>query len=163
MHAKLTSFPVTAESTPPGGGAPAVLEYDVDLVTGGPVKVEVTLAPSLNFTPGHGLRFAVSLDDEVPHVHEVIARAGNDPAWAADSSLRRRPQGESMHDAVALQGHHVLKLWRIDPGVVLERIVIDTGGVRPSYLGPPESAHVRLNPPVTPGTRRKSSPTLSSP
>ena len=30
----------------------------------------------------------------------------------------------------------------ITHGVVLERIVIDAGGVRPSYLGPPENARV---------------------
>jgi hypothetical protein len=31
----------------------------------------------------------------------------------------------------------------VDPGVVLERIVLDHGGVLPSYLGPPESFHVQ--------------------
>jgi hypothetical protein len=29
----------------------------------------------------------------------------------------------------------------IDPGVVLEKIVVDLGGVKPSYLRPPESYH----------------------
>jgi hypothetical protein len=33
----------------------------------------------------------------------------------------------------------VLKYWAIDPGIVLQKIVIDAGGVRTSYLGPPES------------------------
>jgi hypothetical protein len=32
-----------------------------------------------------------------------------------------------------------LKLWTVDPGVVLQKIVIETHDIAQSYLGPPES------------------------
>ena len=45
------------------------------------------------------------------------------------------------HHVLRTDGRHVLRFWAIDPGVVLQRLVVVTGAVRASYLGPPESFH----------------------
>jgi hypothetical protein len=38
-------------------------------------------------------------------------------------------------------GYHTLKIWMVDPTVVMERIVVSHGILRPGYLGPPKSFH----------------------
>ncbi|HWW71691.1 MAG TPA: hypothetical protein VN089_17250, partial [Duganella sp.] len=39
-------------------------------------------------------------------------------------------------------GKHTVKFWALDPGLVLQRVVVDAGGLKPSYLGPQESPYV---------------------
>lgn len=41
-------------------------------------------------------------------------------------------------------GAHTLNLWAVTPGVTFQKVVIDFGGMRPSYLGPPESLRVGM-------------------
>jgi hypothetical protein len=36
-------------------------------------------------------------------------------------------------------GSHTLRIWMVDPGVVIDQIFMDAGGIRQSYLGPPET------------------------
>lgn len=134
----VTAFPVDAPASVLSG-AGARLEYDVVLRSAGEVRVELHVAPTFDFQPGQPLALAVSLDDQVPQPLPLGLRS-TDAGWekaVADSVLKltaRLP--------VAQPGAHVLKIWRVTPAVVLQRIVIDAGGVRPSYLGPPESGRV---------------------
>jgi len=138
----MATFPVTA----PSGNSPQDsprLEYKVYLFSTGAVEVACMIAPTLNFAPGRGLRFAVSLDDEVPKLMTAVPKG-----YFVDNG--NRDWEESVKDSVRIvksthlvetPGYHTLKIWRIDPGVVLQKIVVNTGGVKPSYLGPPESFH----------------------
>ena len=36
------------------------------------------------------------------------------------------------------KGKHTLKFWILDSGVVLQKIIVDLSGLKPSYLHPPE-------------------------
>jgi hypothetical protein len=132
----MTPVRVTAENQTPGGDSPR-LEYRMHLSKSGPVKVQAFVAPTLNFHNDQGLRYAISFDDQPPQI--VNIHAGENlqvwEKWVADNA--NVTVSEHVLDK---PGSHVLKFWMVDPGVVLEKLVIDTGGLKPSYLGPPESA-----------------------
>jgi hypothetical protein len=112
------------------------LEYDVHLFAPGAVKVEATLAPTLKFRPGAGFRYAVSFDDEAPRIVDVHADASEKHWEKIVSDGAARFVSEHTLDR---PGRHTLKFWALDSGLVLQRLVIDAGGLQPSYLGPPES------------------------
>ena len=137
----MTLFPVTAESVTPPQNSPC-LEYRMYLFHPGRLEVEAILAPTLDFVPGRGLRYAVSFDDDPPQIMDVLAQhTQKDWETAVKDSVRTV---RSVH-TLARPGYHTLKFWMVDPGVVLQKLVVDLGGVRPSYLGPPESYHSALD------------------
>jgi hypothetical protein len=112
------------------------LEYGVFVNRAGSVDVQGIFGPSLSTAPGRGLRCAISFDDQAPQVVDIDPKYLS-RAWetAVSDSVRKT----STSFALDKPGYHILKVWMIDPGVVLEKLVLDFGGVRPSYLGPPES------------------------
>lgn len=126
--------PVTATARSIGARS-ARLEYDVYLYSSGNVQVSMDLAPSLDFQSGEGLRIGVSFNDASPQVLRLETWAEQNWSKAVADGVRRLV---SQHH-VERPGAQVLKVWMVTPGVVLQRIVIDAGGVRDSYLGPPQS------------------------
>jgi hypothetical protein len=131
----MTPMPVTMPGQKPSAEGMR-LEYRVYLFGSGPVSVDAYLAPTLRFLPGAGLRCAVSFDDEVPQVINVHA---NETQAVWERSVKDGVRVVTSKHALSRPGPHVLKFWAVDPGLVVEKLVVNTGGVRPSYLGPPES------------------------
>jgi hypothetical protein len=136
---RTTSAPGAPEPLP-GRDAPR-LEYRMFLTGSGDLTVRNTFGATLNFMPGRDLRYAVSFDEDPPQVvtlvpKSFIAQHGN-MQW--ESVVAHNAWHSVSRHVVATPGIHVLKVWMVDPGVVLQRIVVDRGGMRESYLGPPES------------------------
>ena len=69
----MTIFPMTSKSVAPPAASPS-LEYEMYLFHPGKVEVEAILAPSLNFVPGRGLRYAISFDDQPPQIIDALSR-----------------------------------------------------------------------------------------
>jgi hypothetical protein len=133
---------VDAPSGVPESNAPC-LEYRMYLLKGGKVDVDGIFGPTLNFVPGRGLRYAVAFDDEpsvlVTLVPKEYAAGDRNQDWAHTVEDNAR-HSHTVH-ILPKAGFHTLKFRMVDPGVVIEKIVVDCGGLKPSYLGPPESYH----------------------
>jgi hypothetical protein len=138
----MTTFPVTAPSSM-GQKDCACLEYQMYLFDPHTVEVESILSPSLNFVAGRGLSFAASFDDQEAQIESAVPEVYPVGDGAADWERTVRDGVRRVKSTFTLDGtgYHTLKIWRVDPGIVLQKIVVNLGGVKPSYLGPPESPH----------------------
>jgi hypothetical protein len=115
------------------------LEYDVLFSTSGEVTISTLISPTLNIYNNEGLCFAISLDDEHPQIVNIHKGKTNQD-W--QESVRRNIVELKTKHTIEKPGKHILKIWMIDPGIVLQKILINCGGLKPSYLGPPESKNI---------------------
>jgi hypothetical protein len=136
----MTVFPMDADSVSPPDKSPS-LQYSMYLFDSGPVEVQAVLSPTLEFLPGRKLRYAVSFDDLPPQIVSAIPDGRNRDNLPRDwdATVRDAVRVSRSKHTLDKPGQHTLRVWMVDPGVVLEKIVVDCGGVKPSYLGPPES------------------------
>ncbi|EJD06971.1 uncharacterized protein FOMMEDRAFT_131740 [Fomitiporia mediterranea MF3/22] len=131
------------------GSGPSI-EYDFynfNTIGGnGTVSANVLVSPTLNFMgPDRPIKIAVQMDNQSPQTVAFIPPAppGQLPAqWDGNDGFVANAAVSVLTNWTAPPGAHTLKLWMVEPAVIVQKIVIDTGGVRPSYLGPPESVRV---------------------
>jgi hypothetical protein len=130
--------PANIPAATPKKDAPC-LEYPVYLFSKDIVEISIVTSPLLNFIPNKDIKFAVSFDDgeaqyvtNVPDDYKI-----NSPEWS--KAVVDQSRQSKIKINVSQAGYHTLKVWMIDPGVVVEKIIINTGGLKPSYLGPNES------------------------
>ncbi|WP_294307276.1 glycosyl hydrolase 115 family protein [uncultured Chryseobacterium sp.] len=128
----VTTFPQNAY---PKADENVYLEYDMNFESKGEFEVQLLLAPTLNFNHNKGLRYEISFDGQAPQVVNFNGHyKGELGRWQSEHIIRSMTKHQ-----IAQPGKHTLRFRVLEPGIVLEKILIDTGGLKPSYLGAPES------------------------
>jgi hypothetical protein len=114
------------------------LEYSVYTVSSGEASIELTLSPTLAFMPDRGLRLAVSVDEEAPQIVDLKLPVGDGKEdWG--KTVQEAVRKVTTKHRIDKPGAHLIKIWMIDPAIVLQRVVLSFGEVPPSYFGPTES------------------------
>jgi hypothetical protein len=126
----VTVFPQTGASHEAGKG-PSV-EYDISLGTAGEFSVAVYASPSLDVLSRGGLRYAVSVNDGPPVVADLMAGDLNKWEKAVADNIRIAVTKHQADKA----GPHTIRIWGIDPGVVIQRLIVTRGDLPRSKLGP---------------------------
>ena len=111
------------------------LEYRMVFAQPGEREVTVFLLPTHAIAAGRGLRLAVGLDDAPPKLVVSDVRDGS-PAWA--QGVLANALTASVPLDVSSSGAHTLNVYMVDPGVVVDKIVVHEPGLALGYLGPPE-------------------------
>jgi hypothetical protein len=131
----ISAFPVTKSVQTPAGNS-ARLEYSIDLKDTGMAKVSLYFSPTLPFN-NTGLKYAVSVDDEQPEIIN-LHKDYNERIW--NQWVGNNIIVQSISVRIKKPGKHTLKYWLVDPAIILQKIVVDMGGAKPAYFGPPATA-----------------------
>ncbi len=115
------------------------LDYDVYLRATSDAVLHLQLAPTLDTGGKGGPRLAVAIDDGAPQVLAMDLKPDT-PAWNAAVSDNRVVLDLPIKQLKA--GKHTIRFFRVDGNVVLERLLLQLYGVKPSYLWQPESGKV---------------------
>ena len=138
----MTLLPFTAPSQSPTSSFP--LTYNIHTFTSSVSHANITLylGSAMNTNPSRPLKYAVAIDSAKP---QIVQPNPLTTLWP----LPEMWDGMVADAAIASNttfridsGSHELKVWILEPGLVVQKIVVDLGGVRQSYLGPPESMRV---------------------
>jgi hypothetical protein len=139
----ITTFPVTSVDQKPGNNCP-YLEFEIYTDIYGEFKINAYFAPTLNFhNTEKGLQYAISIDDETPQIVSINSEDKNSISGIWNKWVSENIIIKTTTHKINKPGKHTVKYWMVNPGVVLQKLVLDFGGVKPSYLGPPETRIIK--------------------
>ena len=113
-------------------GEGSYVEYDFFVTDTGDITIYTYMLPLFAKDKSHSTQYGVQVDnmDMVLHHNDVKEYSKE---WAAN--VLRNSAINKTTVFLEKPGNHTLKVYCIDPGMIVQKILIDTGGMKESYLG----------------------------
>ena len=115
------------------------LEFKINFQNAGDWKFTVRALPTFSVETGQPQRYAIALDDAPPKIISLpLSQDERNRVWG--ENVLRNAALASCVQPVAAPGLHVLKIWMVDPGIVIDAIAAEDGaGENLGYLWPDET------------------------
>src|SRR5690606_11918618 len=122
------------------------LSYNVNIQHPGKVKVHMHFSPTINYATREGMYFGLSFNNQTPILvnydsgPNIFNYNGKVPRnWHNDVGNNIKIITTELE--IDKPGNHTLNYYRVDEGLVLQRIIIETpeSDLKETYLGPPQS------------------------
>lgn len=109
-----------------------------------PSKIRVILyfTMSLQYQPEDQMRYDISLDDSIQTVRLLDYPSVADLPVGWEDAVRNNVWSRIHSFCTVSSGVHVIGYRPLSQGLLLERIIVDAGGIEDSYFGPPASPFV---------------------
>ncbi len=118
------------------------LQYKIWIQHPGDWKFTVRALPTFSVETGKPQRYAIAVDDAPPKIVSLpFSMSETDRHWQ-ENVLRNAALTTSVHD-IAHPGLHTLKIWMVDPGIVIDTIIGDAGNGPLGYSWPPETPNLQ--------------------
>lgn len=110
------------------------VEYTLPKIEADEVTVTVSIIPFFPIYKGKSNRYGFSIDGAEPFVTENLPTEWSVP-WK-DQVLKNGVEARATFAIDHTKDKHILTLTCGDPGTMVQRIIIDWGGLKKSYVGP---------------------------
>ena len=114
-------------------GEGSFVEYDFYSTETGKATIYSYMLPLFAKDKSHSTQYGIQIDDlEYTIQNNNVKEYSKE--WA-DNVIRNSAINKT-NVLIEKSGKHTLKLFSIDPGMIVQKIVIDFGGMKDSYTGP---------------------------